>query len=406
MGEKIPPGYPPVHMRALARLGQPLRGLATRRYPDPDELVSRVTAVTGLDDFGPGEVLEPLDELLRPLREDPSVTTIGLLAWPTMLARLLTTRLEIVDYVKRHPEIRDDEVVRPVIITGMPRTGTTLLYNLLARVPGSRPLMGWESMDPLPGRRLAVRKAKYRAWVGFVNNTIPQLKAIHHLQPDGPDEGLEMMDRTLHSFNFMLYGYSYTDWLLERTHREMCEAWRLWRWQLKLLQRTGPGGFWVLKAPTFMGLFPTIDDLLPNARYVMTHRDLRSAIPSAMSLVTVVAASMRYPGRQVALPHFVDRMADMANQTRKQIELRPNVQVLYPELMADPAATVRTVLTEFGEAVPPDLETRVADYLASNPQHKHGRHDYRLERFGLESDDLEPYAADYARDLGLDRFEA
>ena len=68
-----------------------------------------------------------------------------------------------------------------------------------------------------------------------------------------------------------------------------------------------------------------------------------------MSLVTVVAASMRYPGQQVTLPHFVDRMADMANQTRKQIELRPNVQVLYPELMADPAATVRTILTEFGE---------------------------------------------------------
>lgn len=367
--------------------------------------MAQVVASTGLNDFGPGEVLEPLHELLRPLGSDPSVTTIGLVAWPRMLARLLSTRLEIVEYVKQHPAVRDQELVRPIIITGMPRTGTTLLYNLLAEVPGSRPLMGWESLDPMPGHRLANRKAKYRAWVTFVNATIPQLKAIHNLQPNGPDEGLEMMDRTLHSFNFMLYGYAYTDWLLERTHREMCEAWTLWRWQLQMLQRSGPPGYWVLKAPTFMGLFPTIDELLPNARYVMTHRDLHDAIPSAMSLVTVVGASMRYPGAQVPLPRFADRMADMANQTRKQIEQRPNVQVLYPELIRDPADVIRTILSEFGEAVPVDLDGLVAGHLASNPQHKHGKHDYRLERFGLRTDDLEPYAADYARDLGLDRYE-
>jgi hypothetical protein len=124
-----------------------------------------------------------------------------------------------------------------------------------------------------------------------------------------------------------------------------------------------------------------------------------------MSLVTVVGASMRYPGQQVELPHFVDRMAGMANQTRKQMEQRPNVQVLYPELVDDPASIVRTILTEFGETVPADLDGLVADHLASHPQHKHGKHDYRLERFGLESDDLEPYASDYARDLGLDRFK-
>ncbi len=404
MGKIIPPGYPPVHMRILARIGQPLRGRASRRYPDPDELLARVTAQTGLTDFGPGEVVEPLEELLRPLRDDPDVTAAGLMAWPTMLGRLLTSRLQIVDFVKKNPEIRDEKLVRPVIITGMPRTGTTLLYNLLSNVPQSRPLMGWESMDPLPHRSDAIRKAKYRAWVAFVNNTIPQLKAIHHLQPAGPDEGLELMDRTLHSFNFMLYAYSYTDWLLERTQREMCEAWTVWQWQLQMLQAQGPKGFWLLKAPTYMGLFPTIDALLPNARYVMTHRDLHSAIPSAMSLVTVVGAAMRYPDAQVPLPRFVDRMADMANQTRKQIEQRPNVQVLYPELIDDPAEVVANVLAEFGEEVPRDLRQRVDHYLAQHPQHKHGKHDYRLERFGLIPDDLEPFAADYARDLGLDRF--
>jgi len=404
MGENIPPGYPPVHMRALARTTQPLRGLAHRRYPEPEELMARAVKSTGLSDFGPGQVAEPLEELLQPLRDDPTLTTMGLIAWPTILSRLLTTRLQIVRHISDNPEIRDEKLVRPIIITGMPRTGTTLLYNLLSTVPGSRPLKGWESLDPFPHHRPAIRQAKYRAYVRFVNTNIPQLRTIHTLQPTGPDEGLELMDRTLHSFNFMLYNFSYTDWLLERTHREMCEAWTLWRWQLQMLQSQRPGGFWVLKAPTYMGLFPTIDALLPNARYVMTHRDLHNAIPSAMSLVTVVGAALRHPGAQVPLPHFVDRMADMANQTRKQIEQRPNAQVLYPELIADPAATVRAVLKAFGERVPPDLQQRVDTHLADHPRHKHGKHDYSLERFGLNTDDLEPYAADYARDLGLDKF--
>ena len=390
-------------MRAAARLSDPLRGRAHRRYPDAEELVGRAVATTGLRDFGPGLVTEPLEELLAPPRDDPATTTIGLTVWPNMLHRLLVTRLQIVDHVKRHPEIRDVELVRPIIITGMPRTGTTLLYNLMASMPGARPLFGWESHDPLPTNRERVRRYRYRAWVNFINVTVPQLKAIHALQPDGPDEGLELMDRTLHSFNFMLYAYGYTDWLLERTDAEMCSAWELWRAQLQILQMQRPPGYWVLKAPTYMGLFPTIDALLPNARYVMTHRDLLSAIPSAMSLVTVVNASMRRAGAQVDLPRFVDRMADMANQTRKQIEQRPNVQILYPGLVADPASTVRQILTEFGEEVPADLDRRVADHLAAHPQHKHGKHDYRLERFGLEVDDLEPYASDYARDLGLDQ---
>ncbi len=391
-------------MRAAARLSQPFRGVARRRYPTADELVARAVKKTGLDDFGPGEVVEPLEELLRPLRDDATVTALGLQAWPTILTRLLTTRLRVVQHVKDHPEILDEKLVRPIIITGMPRTGTTLLYNLLSTMPGARPLMGWESMAPLPNRPVALRKAQYAGFVTFVNRTIPQLRTIHTLQPFGPDEGLELMDRTLHSFNFMLYAYTYTDWLLDRTDRQMFEAWTVWLQQLQMLQHQRPGGYWVLKAPTYMGLFPTVDALLPHARYVMTHRDLHNAIPSAMSLVTVVGAALRTPGSQVPLPRFVDRMADMANQTRKQIEQRPNVQVLYPELIQDPAATVRAVLTEFGEEVPDDLDARVKRHLAEHPQHKHGKHDYRLDRFGLVTTDLEPFAADYARDLGLDRF--
>lgn len=368
--------------------------------------MDRATKATGLSDFGPGAVLEPLEELIGPVFDDPTVTTIGLVAWPRILQDLLVSRLRIVDWYRTHPEIADERLVRPIIVTGMPRTGTTLLYNLLAAMPGSRPLLGWESMDPLPHHRLAVRKARYRAWVAGVNRLIPDLKLIHTLQPDGPDEGLELMDRTLHSFNFTLYNYPYVDWLMERPQADLDEAWRLWHWQLQMLQAERPGGYWVLKAPTYMGLFPTIDALVPDARWVMTHRDLHSAIPSAMSLVTVVQKVIREPGTAIHLDRVVDRMADQANETRKHIEQRPNVQVLYPEFIADPGRTVRQILESFDEEVPADLDERVARHLAEHPQGKHGRHRYSIEQFGLRRDDLEPYAADYARDLGLDRFGA
>lgn len=370
------------------------------RYPTAESLTGRVVGRTGLDDFGPGLVVEPLQQLLDTVMADPTFSTVGLRAWPTMLSRLLASRLRVVDHVRRHPELTELEVTRPIIITGMPRTGTTLLYNLMATMPGARPLLGWESLSPLPGpvRR---RRAAYAAWVRFVDLNVPELKAIHALNPSGPDEGLELMDRTLYSFNFMLYTFPYAEWLVDRPPAEVTEAWRLWRWQLQMLQAQGPSGYWVLKAPTFMGSFPTVDALIPNARYVMTHRDLSSALPSAVSLLTVVGAAMRRPGAQVDLPRFIDQMVAIANRTRKQLEDRPNVQVLYPDLMADPAGTVRSILEEFGEPVPDDLDDRVAAHLAAHPQHKHGRHDYRLERFGLVPDDLEPYVSDYARDLGL-----
>ncbi|MFV0257414.1 MAG: sulfotransferase family protein [Acidimicrobiales bacterium] len=395
-----PPGYPPPHLRALARLTEPLRAPILDRYPTAESLIDRAVHRTGLDDFGPGPVVEPLHQLLATAAADPTFSTVGLRAWPTMLSRLLASRLRIVDHIRRHPELTGLEVTRPIIITGMPRTGTTLLYNLLAGMPGARPLLGWESLSPLPGPERR-RRAAYAAWVRFVDANVPELKAIHALNPSGPDEGLELMDRTLYSFNFMLYAFPYAEWLVDRPAAEVTEAWRLWRWQLQMLQAQGPAGYWVLKAPTFMGSFATVDELIPNARYVMTHRDLGSALPSAISLLTVVGAVMRRPGAQVDLPRFIDRMVAIANQTRKQLEDRPNVQVRYPDLMADPAGTVRSILEAFGEPVPDDLDRRVAAYLAAHPQHRHGKHDYRLERFGLVADDLEPYVSDYARDLGL-----
>ena len=131
MGLDIPPGFPPAHMRAAARLTQPLRGRSRRRYPSAEELVARVTRRTGLSDFGPGSVIEPLDELLRPVGADPTVTALGLNVWPTILGRLLTGRLRIVEHMEQRPAIRDEQPVRPIIVTGMPRTGTTLYREIM-----------------------------------------------------------------------------------------------------------------------------------------------------------------------------------------------------------------------------------------------------------------------------------
>ncbi len=396
-----PVGYPPVGVRAVNSVTAPLKPLAKRRYPSATELVEQAVARTGLDDFGPGAVIEPLSRLLDPLANDPSLTTVGLVAWPRMLRDLLTSRLEIVEYVRRDAGVTNAELDRPIIITGMPRTGTTLLYNLLSSMPGARPLYGWESMHPLADRSVTMRKARYRQWVRLVNVAIPALRTIHALNPDGPDEGLEIMDRTLHSFNLGLYNYGYIDWLLGQDQAELDASWQLWKWQLQILQRQRAGRYWVLKAPTYLGLFPTVNALVPQARWVMTHRDLNEAIPSAMSLVTVVGSVLRNAGSPLELPRFAERMADMASRTHADIAQRPSVGVRYPELVAAPAAAVRQILTTFDEDVPADLDETVAAYLVANPKNKHGTHDYSLSRFGLTSDDLEPFASAYADEVGL-----
>ena len=398
------PNRSPLLVRSAATAVQPFDPIVRAITPDDAaDLVRSAQRQAKLEDLGPGEVLEPLQVLMDTLREDPHVSALGRLGWTIILRRLLVSRLRVVDHVRRHPEIHDVAVERPLIILGLPRTGTTLLYQLLATHPGARPLMGWESYTPVPPTGRDRRRGSYRRYVWAIDKLVPALRTIHELDADAPDEGLELMDRTFHSLNFMLYAYGYIEYLQTLGDERFDESWELYLWQLQMLQLQSMKDFWLLKAPGFIGAFGALDKHLPDARFVMTHRDLRQALPSAMSLVTAVGTAMRRPGHQLGLPDFLNQFVDRIRLTRTQLADKPKVEILYPDLITDPVGVVSRILDELGESVPNDLEQRVARVLAASPQHKNGKHRYSLEQFGFDARELEPIAARFDREVGLDR---
>jgi hypothetical protein len=398
------PGRSPWFLRAAHYASDPLEAVFRRYTPtQAEDLIRSAQRATGLEDLGPGEVIEPLQVLLDTVADDPQFSPLGRLAWTIILRRHLTSRLRIVDHVRKHPEVHDVVIEKPMIILGLPRTGTTLLYHLLGALPGSRPLMGWESYEPLKPAGPDLRLTRFRGYVWGVNQAMPALRLIHELKADAPDEGLELMDRTFHSLNFMLFAYDYVEYLRGLPEERMDESWELYLWQLQILQLQSMNDFWLLKAPGFIGAFSALDKHLPDARYIMTFRDLREALPSAMSLVTTPGTAFRRPGHQLGLPNFVDNFVGRVDYTRAQLADKPKVEVMYPDLMRDPTAEVRRILEEFGEAIPNDLDQRVDRVLSSKPQNKYGKHRYALEQFGFDPAELEPVAEAWARDVGLQR---
>jgi hypothetical protein len=143
----------PLPIRLLNSIGAPL----VRRFVglDPDELLATARSRTGLENFGDESFEEPYRVLLRALNEEAELSGLGRIVTRTMLLQLLANRLLIEDLIARHPEIEEERIERPIVIAGLPRTGTTHLLNLLAQNPDLRTLPYWESLEPvLPARFL------------------------------------------------------------------------------------------------------------------------------------------------------------------------------------------------------------------------------------------------------------
>jgi hypothetical protein len=128
----------------------------------PDDLLAAAVKQTGLDDFGPDTVREPLEVLRQAFDGEAGLTTFGRVVAGQLIVSALAQRLPVLDWAKAHPEVRDEKIERPWIILGLPRTGTTLLSLLLGLDPVVRPLLQWEASNPIPPPDLATHAEDLR----------------------------------------------------------------------------------------------------------------------------------------------------------------------------------------------------------------------------------------------------
>ncbi|GJP41708.1 hypothetical protein CLOM_g1354 [Closterium sp. NIES-68] len=278
---------------------------------------------TGLKDFGDTGFLTGLALCVRDTETHANLTPFGRIAIWLDVQRMLQGRLRLVDCRKRFPEIEEEQIRAPMVILGMPRTGTTLLYNLLSldyerfRAPRS-----WECRYVYPppqaetfrtDPRIALMDDSLRA----VHAVIPDLHTIHPMYPEGPQETFELMCYDMTSFVIPfthITAPSYLEWFMRS---DITPTYEFLKWQLKYLQWRGPKApQWLLKSPEHIFSLRSMLKVFPDARIICTHRDPVKVISSAHSLMRCFRSLTADPvdNRMIAplwAPHLARALDDM-----------------------------------------------------------------------------------------------
>ncbi|KHO22077.1 sulfotransferase family protein [Mycolicibacterium setense] len=374
-----------------------------------DGLHQQASAQTGLSDFGDQGYRDRMDVLLQAFGELPNFTAFGRTYAFSLMLTFLKGRLRVIDHLKRHPEIFDVEVKAPLIIAGLPRTGTTHLHSMLAADPALRSLPYWEAQEPLPapGEEGTVEPRRQRTGdaLNISNTLMPYFQLMHEMTIDHihEDIGLMVQDFASGFFTTLTHLPRWSDYLA--TH-DQTSGYQFLRLMLQVLtHQDGRDRRWVLKSPQHLEQFVPLLKVFPDATFIVTHRD---PVEVAVSMATMMTYTMRMSVDKVDVPtvanYWITRIEEMLNACMRDRDLLPadrSIDVRFDEFMADDLAMVRRVW-DVAEYAPSEASQRaVADYLAGHTRGRLGRIDYRTEDLGLDREQLEarfaPYVARFVR---------
>jgi len=351
---------------------------------------------------------EALRYLLGAWDREASLTPIGhLIAWND-LKRLLVNRANLAADRKRWPSITTQPVARPIFITGLPRTGTTLLHGLMASDPRLQAPLTWEVMDPSPPpgisdkNQLHKRIAGARRQLRWFDRLAPGFQAVHEVGAELPQECIAITAHSLRSLRFLVtYRLpSYAEYLVQT---DMYEVYREHRQFLQQLQFGRETRRWVLKAPAHLVNLEALAEVYPDALVIQTHRDPLSTLPSLASLRVAARsafASRVDPaevGREVAdyWAYALERSAAFRETSQLQV-----LDVDYNDLVQQPLATLEGVYRHAQLPWSDSDAERARDYLSRNPQGKHGQHHYRAKDFSLSLEGLSETFHAYRERMG------
>ena len=350
---------------------------------------------TGLADFGPEDFRERLCLLLDEWGNDPDMTGSQRANLLGYLVRYASNRLLIQDQWQRHPEILAQEIRQPIIVAGLPRSGTTHLLNLLAADTRFRSLPLWESYEPVPQPREPLTPdgvdPRYQrcaqAWEGMQQVT-PLLAAMHPMHPDHIHEELELMGPDFASYNFEWLAPS-PRWRDHYYQHDQTPHYQYMRDVLKLLQwRQGPDR-WVLKCPQHLEQLPVLQRVFPDATCVITHRDPVAVIQSA---VTMIAYGYRMGRKRIdtraILEYWSDRVEHLLRacvHDRQNLAASQSVDILFHEFMADDMATVARIYATAGVELTATARAQMQAFIDAHPRGKEGKMVYDLKGdFGVD----------------------
>jgi hypothetical protein len=389
--------------RLLNAVGEGAGRLGLRRPSfDPARLIDEARQSTGLDDFGEASFREGLTVLAGSLDDEADLSPLGRVVVRGQLLANLVTRLRVIDWAKRHPEVREEGVERPWVVLGLPRTGTTLLSFLLDLDPLNRSLLAWEAESPVPPPELATvaedpRVAETAKRLREGDRAMPWLPAMHPMGATLPTECVTLFMLDFRSLQIETQGRvpRYRAWLEQA---DMAPAFAIHRLVLQILQSRLPTERWSLKTPQYLWCLPALRTAYPEARLVWTHRDPLPVVGSVTSLNQAFYRTWgRRPDPRETGRYWSSHMREAVTRglafDAVQSDARWCHHLHYAALLQDPIAAVEALYAHHGERVTPLHRRRMEAWMRDRPQTRFGRHRYDLADFGLDPEALE---ADFA----------
>ena len=326
------------------------------------------------------------------LTAESALNELGESVMIDQIVGLLVNRLEVEQWHARHPEIAEQEIVAPLFGLGLPRTGSTALSFLLASDTARRSLRTWEAGAPCPPPETATeytdpRIAQTQAGIDMTNEMFPGFFGMLPTSATGPQECILLMALDFRSqlFEGMARIPTYSSWLLTC---DMEPAYRYHRRVLQLLQWRCPPERWWLKTPAHMHSIAALDRIYPDARFVMTHRDVGKVLPSVCAVFEALSNVLTEHPDPVAIG--THNAALWRYSLQRLMEFRDNgnedrfFDVSFQAVQHDPMAAVEQLYAELGDELSADARRRMQDFWAESSKDRSGPHTYRSETFGLD----------------------
>jgi hypothetical protein len=375
------------------------------------ELLKRAQAATGLEDFGEDTFREGLQILVSSLQKEANLNDVGRVAMEGQLTDLLSNRLQVEHWYRKHPQIDEQEIVAPLIGLGLPRTGSSALACLLGADPAVRSLRGWESRWPCPPPDAATLDSDPRIAAAEKSMEVrarmfPRMTSMLPSTATTPTECQQLMGYDFKSQIFQAFTQipSYVDWLNHKA--DLVPTYRYVKRVLKLLQWRCPPNRWRLKNPSHILFINALDEVFPDARFVMTHRNIANVISSVSDL---------YYEMHKAYSDHVDLLA-VGRRTsdfcelgmRRMIAFRDAGQehrffdIQFEPFQKDPFPILADLYAFLGEPLTPEARAGMVAWRKSSPRDTgYERTDMAL--FGLSPEGLEKQFAFYSDRFGVAR---
>ena len=353
-----------------------------------DAVCEAAVAATGLDDFGPDDFRERLDVQLSEMDADEERTGLGRMMMFGDCLRYASNRLRIRDLLLEHPEILDIEIDRPVIVIGLPRSGTTNLVNLLASDSRFRSMPLWESYEPVPNPDEPAEvdgvdprwTRCQKAWEAMQAGA-PFIAAMHPMNPDHVHEELELMLPDFSSYNLEWVART-PRWRAHYLGHDQTPHYAYMKTVLQILQWYRPRERWVLKSPQHLENIGPLMATFPDATVVVTHRDPVAVVQSTITMVTYGArTSYRTTRPDWYRDYWTDRIGRLLDASIRDRALLPEgrtFDVYFHEYMADEIGTIGRIYDAAGIELTDTARAEIEAHRAAHPRGKDGRVVYDL----------------------------